>query len=201
MKTPNRINYDKKMQEVISSLDDKKSLLLHACCAPCASYPVEELEDQFDLTLFFYNPNIKSEEEFDKRLNELKRYSSDHKAKVIKKDYNHNEFLNEVKGLEAIPEGGARCLKCFKLRLMETAKKAKEEGFDYFTTTLTLSPLKNSQNINRIGQEVAQETGTQFLPSDFKKRNGYKRSLELSKEYNLYRQNYCGCEFSLRKEE
>lgn len=184
------------MLEIIEKLEGKPKLLLHACCGPCSTYPIEELANIFDITIDFYNPNIENEEEFLKRLEELKSFIKDKNVKLEYLPYNHDEFLEVVKGLENEREGGRRCLECFKLRLEKSAKRAKEEDFDYFTTTLTISPLKNSQVLNQLGQRIGQEYDVQFLPSDFKKRNGYKRSVELSSEYNLYRQDYCGCEFS-----
>lgn len=188
------------MLEEIDALDNKKSLLLHACCAPCASYPLEELEDIFETTVFFYNPNIATDEEFQKRLTELKRLIKNRNIELEENGYDHHSFLKTVKGMENLKEGGLRCHECFRMRLRETARLAKEKGYDYFSTTLTLSPLKNSQVINQLGEQIAKEEGVNFLNCDFKKRGGFLRSTELSKEYNLYRQNYCGCEFSKRKD-
>lgn len=198
-----KINYDKKMQEEIKSLDkDKKpKLLLHACCGPCSTYPIEELKDIFDITIDFYNPNIENEEEFNKRLEELKSFIKDKNIGLEYREYDHNEFLKVAEGLEEEKEGGKRCLKCFKLRLTEAAKRAKDENFDYFTTSLSISPLKNSAVLNTLGEKIGREEDIKYLLSDFKKRNGYKRSVELSKKYNLYRQDYCGCEFSKRDRE
>lgn len=190
------------MLEEVKEFDGKKNLLLQVCCAPCSTYSVEELSHYFNITADFYNPNIATEEEFNKRLEEfknfIKSFPNHSVTDILSDEYNHDEFLDVVKGYENEPERGSRCSICFKLRLMHAAKIAKEKGFDYFTTTLTISPLKNSQIINRIGQEVEKEVGIKFLPTDFKKREGYKRSIELSNEYNLYRQNFCGCEFSKR---
>ncbi len=196
------INYQLVLDEMIKNLDYVPKLLLHVCCAPCSSYVIEYLSDYFEITLFFYNPNMDSEEEFSKRLNELKRFISVFKTKnpvhIVSSDYNHDEFLEIAKGLEACPERGSRCLNCYKLRLEHSFDYAKENNFDYITTTLTLSPLKNSKIINEIGKELEDIYHFPYLYSDFKKRNGYKRSIELSNEYHLYRQNYCGCEFSKR---
>lgn len=203
----NKINYSLKTEQIIE--ENKRehilpSLLLHACCAPCSSACLEYLNKHFNITIYYYNPNISPKAEFDKRLNEEKRLVSEmpleNNVDVIEGYYDYNEFLEIAKGLETVPEGGARCFKCYKLRLEKTAKLAKEKGFDYFCTTLSISPLKNSQKINEIGYEVAKEYGIKWLPSDFKKKEGYKRSIELSKEYDLYRQNFCGCVFSKREE-
>ena len=179
------------------------TLLLHSCCAPCSSYVMEYLCQFFKITVFYYNPNISSSVEYHKRLQEEKRlidaYNKERKGyfiSIIDGEYEPGRFLEQVKGLEHCKEGGERCFKCFELRLWETAKLAKENSFDYFATTLTISPLKNAQKINEIGEKIAQTEGVCWLPSDFKKKNGYKRSIELSKEYDLYRQNYCGCSFS-----
>ena len=179
------------------------TLLLHSCCAPCSSYVMEYLCQFFRITVFYYNPNISSSVEYQKRLQEEKRlidaYNKEGKGyfiSIIDGEYEPGRFLEQVKGLEHCKEGGERCFKCFELRLWETAKLAKEKHFDYFATTLTISPLKNAQKINEIGEKIAQTEGICWLPSDFKKKNGYKRSIELSKEYDLYRQNYCGCSFS-----
>lgn len=178
----------------------KPKLMLHACCACCASYVLEYLNEHFEIYILFYNPNITSESEYDYRYSELKRLVKEmglsKSVKIIDSEYNPHEFLDNVKGLENEPEGGARCAVCFKGRLSETAKKAREFSCDYFATTLTISPLKNSSIINSIGEALSKEYNVDYLPSDFKKKNGYKRSIELSKEYNLYRQNFCGCEFS-----
>lgn len=198
-------NYHKELEKIIQT--NKKSgikpkLLLHSCCAPCSSYCLEFLYEHFDITVLFYNPNITEDAEYYMRENELERLvnsmNENYNAgiKLIKASYNSEEFLNAVKGYEACKEGGDRCRICFALRLNEAAKVASEGGFDFFTTTLTISPLKNAALLNELGEEIASKYGIDFLPSDFKKNNGYKRSIELSKEYNLYRQNYCGCIFS-----
>lgn len=198
-----KINYqvvlDKKLKE-ISSQHNVPILLLHSCCAPCSSYVLEYLSEYFNIIILFYNPNIMPFDEYNLRLNEQKklvsRLKTKNSVKVVEGEYDVNDFLEAVKGLEDEPEGGARCEKCFRLRLNEAAVFSRELGVDYFTTTLTVSPHKNSQLINAIGQGVSEKYGVEFLQSDFKKRNGYKRSIELSKQYNLYRQNYCGCIYS-----
>ncbi len=174
------------------------SLLLHACCAPCASHPLTLLAPVFDLTVFYYNPNITDREEQDKRFEELRRHLEKRYPRVglIRGEVDPAPFLDSAKGLESAPEGGLRCAKCFALRLEETARLAKEEGFDYFATTLTLSPLKNPVLINSIGEKAAEKAGVRYLASDFKKEGGYLHSLEICKEDGLYRQNYCGCAFS-----
>ena len=197
----NKINYDKNLSDFLEKLkasNEKPKLLLHACCAPCSTTAIERLKDYFSITVFFYNPNIDTEEEFTKRQDEQARLLSYYKIDVIKQGHNKQEFLDNVKGLEALKEGGARCEKCFSLRLGKTAKKAKELGFEYFATTLTLSPLKNAGKINEIGKVLEKEFGVKYLATDFKKQGGYLKSIELSKKYGLYRQNYCGCEFSKR---
>lgn len=194
-------NYNKQMKALIAEMQergDHPSLLLHACCAPCASHELSFLPDTFDLTVFYYNPNITDDEEREKRFAELDRLISDMCPSVglIKGEADCDKFLAAAKGLESAPEGGMRCAKCFALRLEETAKKAAEEGFEYFATTLTLSPLKNPMLLNEIGEKMAQKYGVKYLASDFKKDGGYQHSIELSKQYDLYRQNYCGCAFS-----
>ncbi len=199
----NKINYQKKLDEVITKSQRENkvpSLLLHACCAPCSSYCLEYLSQYFNITVYYFNPNISIKEEYDYRLNEEKRLISlmefKNPVKIIDGDYNPKDFFDAVKGLEREPEGGKRCIECFKLRLEASAKIAKEIGADYFTTTLTISPLKNADALNEIGAQFGDKYGVNWLYSDFKKREGYKRSIVLSKEYDLYRQNYCGCIFS-----
>lgn len=199
----NKVNYQKELDKVIDKIQREgitPTLLLHVCCAPCSSYCLEYLSQYFKITVFFYNPNISFKEEYEYRLSEEKRLIGEMKFKnpveIIDSRYEPNEFFNAVKGLENEPEGGRRCLECFRLRLRESCKKAKEIGADYITTTLTISPLKNAQALNEIGSECAKEYGVSWLFSDFKKREGYKRSIVLSQEYDLYRQNYCGCVFS-----
>lgn len=195
------MNYDRQLDNIICELNGKKpSLLLHACCAPCSSYVLEYLNPHFDITLFFSNPNISPEEEYQKRLCELKRLVLEMglSVKIIEDDYSPKDFFDMAKGLETLPEGGERCRKCYQLRLHKTAALAKQGGFDCFCTTLSISPYKNAQWINEIGEELSKEFGVPFLPSDFKKKNGYKRSIELSRKYDLYRQNFCGCVFSMK---
>lgn len=197
----NKINYQKETDSVIESLNGTvPTLLLHSCCAPCSSYTLEYLSRYFSITVFYFNPNISPKAEFDKRFAEQKRLikalPSENKISLICGDYNYDEFLNIARGYESVPEGGERCFRCYRMRLEKTAELAKQKGFDYFCTTLSISPLKNSQKINEIGFDVAEKYGVKWLPSDFKKREGYKRSIELSREYDLYRQNFCGCVFS-----
>ncbi|MEG1027151.1 MAG: epoxyqueuosine reductase QueH [Oscillospiraceae bacterium] len=188
------INYDKQLKEFISTINKKeKSLLLHSCCAPCSSYVLEYLSDIFNITIFYYNPNITPKEEYEKRLSQQKMLAEKFCVPVIEVPYDSNEFFDRIKGCENCPERGERCYICYKLRLEKTASLA--ENFDYFTTTLSISPHKNAQWINEIGISL----GEKYLPADFKKSNGYKRSIELSKEYGLYRQDYCGCVFSKAK--
>ncbi|MCH5209351.1 MAG: epoxyqueuosine reductase QueH [Oscillospiraceae bacterium] len=176
------------------------SLLLHSCCAPCSSYVLEYLSEYFDITVFYYNPNISPQEEFQKRVNEQKRLISEmplgRSVRFIEGNYDSARFFEMAKGLEDVKEGGERCFKCYRLRLEETAKAAREGGFDYFTTTLSISPLKNAQKLNETGKELSNIYDVPYLFSDFKKKEGYKRSCELSEIYGLYRQNYCGCVYS-----
>lgn len=201
-----KVNYQLELDKIIESIVENKKdppkLLLHSCCAPCSSYVLEYLSQYFSITVFFYNPNINTEEEYIYRLKEQKRFINEFNSvnpiNFIDGDYDTKLFLNTVQGLEDEPERGKRCIKCFELRLNKTAQTAKELSFDYFATTLTLSPLKDAVVINNLGNSLSQKYGISYLCSDFKKKNGYKRSIELSKEYNLYRQNYCGCKFSLR---
>ena len=199
------MNYQKKLDELIEKLQKenaKPTLLLHACCAPCSSYCLEYLSKTFDITVLFYNPNIESEDEYNKRVNELIRFIDECRSiegvnlEIL--DYDNSEFYNAVQGMEDAEEGGARCFKCYELRLRKTAEYAKENDFEYITTTLTISPHKNSDKINEIGLKVAEEYRLKYLLSDFKKNDGFKRSIELSNEYDLYRQSFCGCEFSKR---
>ena len=193
---------DNTLKEIIES-GKRPKLLLHVCCAPCSSYVLEYLNKYFDITVFYYNPNISSEEEYNKRLNEEKRFVSEYPfensvKEVVNGEYNNELFEETIKGLENEKEGGVRCFKCYRLRLEESAKYAKDNGFDFFTTTLTISPYKNANKLNEIGDELSKIYGVKYLFSDFKKKNGYKRSIELSHEYNLYRQDYCGCTYSVR---
>ena len=188
--------------KTIKSLSDEGTrprLLLHACCAPCSSYVTELLDPCVSLTLFFYNPNISPENEFTKRYDELVRYIDlrfKNRIEIICPEWNNNDFLSAVEGLYDIPEGGERCMRCFALRLEETAKAAAERGFSYYCTTLSVSPYKNAYALYKIGTEIGKKYGVKYLPSDFKKKDGYKRSIELSKKFGLYRQNFCGCAFS-----
>ncbi|MFW5780019.1 MAG: epoxyqueuosine reductase QueH [Bacillota bacterium] len=193
----NKPNHHKKMLEIINNLSCKKKLLLHSCCAPCSSYCLELLKNVFDITIFFYNPNIYSQAEFQKRLTEQKRLIKEMNLNidVITPEYNMQEFLDTSKGYENLIEGDKRCYNCYFLRLQKTAESAKN-NFDFFTTTLSISPLKNAEWINTIGSKLEMDCGVKFLPSDFKKDGGYQKSVILSKKHNLYRQNFCGCLFS-----
>jgi predicted adenine nucleotide alpha hydrolase (AANH) superfamily ATPase len=198
------MNYDKKMEEIISSFNgETKKLLLHSCCAPCSSHVIETLTPYFDITIIYYNPNIEPYEEYEKRKQEeirfIKEFPHQNKIDIIDCDYDNNIYEEKIKGYEECPEKGARCTICFNLRLEKTATIAKEHNFDYFCTTLTVSPYKNANLINEIGEKLAEKYNVKWLHSDFKKNNGYKHSIELSKEYNLYRQDYCGCIYSKRK--
>ena len=196
----NAKNYDYLMEKEIASLAKKPSLLLHCCCAPCASACLERLFPFFDVTAFYYNPNIEAEE-YLKRKNELSRLISQTGwAKELECERDEESFYAAVRGLEREKEGGKRCEECFKLRLKKTADTAERLGFDYFATTLTVSPLKNAALINEIGETCAAEKAVKWLHSDFKKRNGYKNSLQLSEKYGLYRQNYCGCVYGKNAE-
>ncbi len=198
----NKINFQKELEKIIDKIKDKGNrprLLLHSCCAPCSSYVLEYLCKYFDITVFYYNPNIFPEKEHELRYEELKRLVHDMKLNdvdVIYGGYDTSIFYKISKHLESEQEGGNRCFSCYNMRLMETAKIAKKDGFDYFTTTLTVSPYKNAFKLNEIGKNLSCVYGVPYLFSDFKKRNGYKRSIELSKKYSLYRQNYCGCIYS-----
>ena len=196
----NNVNYDAKMLKEIESLGEKKEkLLLHSCCAPCSSATIERLKEYFDLTVYYYNPNIDGEEEYNKRANEQIRLCKLLGVNCIIEKFSSNDFYDKVKGLEKEIEGGSRCEKCFTLRLEKSAFFAKNNGYKYFATTLTISPLKNAKLINEIGERLGEQVAVKYLPSDFKKHGGYLRSIQLSKEYNLYRQDYCGCEFSKKK--
>ncbi len=237
-------NYQRELESILCRLGGGEvpapKLLLHSCCAPCSSYCMEYLRDYFQITVFYYNPNITDREEYKKRVREeirlieaynrqaqeweraqdgesVRGRSSDREEEADKRlkagkrkpfrieimegDYEPSRFLDMAKGLEDCKEGGERCFRCYELRLRETADMAKKTGADFFTTTLTISPLKNAAKLNEIGERLAEEYGVSWLPSDFKKRGGYQRSIELSKEYDLYRQNYCGCVFSKRAAE
>ncbi len=199
-----KINYGRLLDDKLAELEkngEKPSLLLHACCAPCSSHTLLFLYEHFDITLYFCNPNIAPEKEYDFRLSELKRLVTEMKLNinVIEEPYLPEPFFALAKGLEALPERGERCRKCIEYRLRQTGEKAKKLGFDYFTTTLTISPHKDCQFINECGAKIASELEIGYLLSDFKKHDGYKHSIELSKEYNLYRQNYCGCIYSKKE--
>lgn len=195
-------NFQKELEKKLQELQqqDVKHLLLHSCCAPCSSYVIEYLSRCFQITVFYYNPNISAEEEYRKRVLEQQRFIKEFPAKYpvdfVEGDYEPRVFFDTVKGYEQCKEGGERCFLCYELRLKKTAQLAAEKGYDYFTTTLTISPLKNSVKLNEIGLRLGEEYGVPYLLSDFKKKEGYKRSIELSKEYGLYRQNYCGCAYS-----
>ena len=193
-----KINYDLEFEKIIKENEGvKPTLLLHSCCGPCSSACIERLKPFFDITILYYNPNIEPIEEYTKRKNEQIRFINEiGEVKFLDCDWDNDMFLNMSKGLEKEKEGGIRCHKCYDLRLNKTAELAKEENFEYFGTTLTVSPYKNSQVINEIGDKLSKEHNVKFLFSDFKKKNGYTRSIELSKEYNLYRQDYCGCVYS-----
>ena len=197
-----KINYDLAMENQLQEIkksENKPRLLLHSCCAPCSSAILEFLQEYFEITVYFFNPNITFEEEYMKRLEEQKEYHKKrgYKINVVEGEYNPDiDFFQKVKGLENEREGGKRCHQCYNLRLEETAKKAQELGYDYFTTVLSISPMKNAQWINEIGEELGKKYGIKFLNGDFKKKSRYLRSIEISKEYELYRQDYCGCIFS-----
>ena len=199
-------NYQKELDKVIAGLDGRRpTLLLHSCCAPCSSYVLEYLSRNFQITLFYYNPNIAPEPEYRYRVSELRRLVGemlpDSDVRIVEGNYDPQVFLNAVKGLEEEPEGGKRCKVCYRLRLEEAARIARELGCEYVTTTLSISPMKDAKALNQIGGEVADKYNVKYLYSDFKKRNGYKRSIQLSAEYQLYRQDYCGCGFSRAERE
>lgn len=196
-------NYQKMLEDVIAQNEKEKkvpSLLLHSCCAPCSSYCLEYLSQYFKITVFYYNPNIYPEEEYGKRVEEQKnfieKFPAKHPISFVEGKYEKERFYAMAKGLEDVKEGGERCFRCYEMRLRETAVLAKQMEADYFTTTLSISPLKNAEKLNEIGERLAKEYGIRYLNSDFKKKNGYKRSVELSEEYGMYRQYYCGCVFS-----
>lgn len=227
---PNQVNYQKELDKVLANLGEQRpTLLLHSCCAPCSSYVLEYLRQYFQITVFYYNPNISFEEEYRKRVEEQKRLIASYNEKaetldfapiqIIEGDYEPQLFYDLAKGREDMAEGGERCFDCYRLRLKATARLAEEKGYEFFGTTLTISPLKNAAKLNEIGlclekemaerhsdferntPEVVKEGIPKWLPSDFKKKNGYKRSVELSEEYDLYRQDYCGCVYSKRQRE
>lgn len=196
-----KTNYSLILEKTLADIDKsgtKPRLLIQSCCAPCSSYVLEYISRYFDLTLYFCNPNISPREEYDFRLSELERFVRDAKydVKISSPDYAPEEFYAVTRGLEELPEGGERCRRCYELRLRKTAEEAKNSGYDYFCTTLSISPYKRAEWLNEIGLSLEEEYGVKYLVSDFKKKGGYKRSIELSEEYGLYRQNYCGCVFS-----
>ena len=204
----NKRNYQRELDQLLEHTQKEEKvprLFLHSCCAPCSSYVLEYLSQYFEITVFFYNPNISLEEEYRKRVAEIQRLVAEmsftHPVHIMEGPYDPQIFYEMARGLERVPEGGKRCFKCYRLRMEEAAKLAKEGNYDYFTTTLSISPLKNAEKINEIGEALAEIYGVKHLPSDFKKKNGYKRSIELSHDYGLYRQNYCGCVFSKREQE
>lgn len=200
-----KTNYQVKLEEIIKKEEGKvPKLLLHSCCAPCSSYVLEYLSKYFEITIVYYNPNISPYDEYKKRLDEqvrlINEMESINKISLLECSYDNEVYEKEIKGLELEPERGSRCLKCYHLRLEYTAKLAKAKNFDYFGTTLSVSPYKSSEVLNRIGEELSDDYNISYLYSDFKKKEGYKRSIELSKIYNLYRQDYCGCKYSKRKD-
>lgn len=217
----NRRNYQKELEKILEKTaengtedsagqmaGEKRTLFLHSCCAPCSSYVLEYLRRYFAITVFYYNPNISVQEEYRKRVEEQKRLIAsynreqpEHAIEVVEGDYEPGRFYEIAKGLENCPEGGERCFACYELRLRKTAEEAAKGKFDFFATTLTISPLKNARKLNEIGERLAGEYGVKWLPSDFKKKNGYKRSIELSALYDLYRQDYCGCAYSKAERE
>ena len=201
-----KVNYQKELDKTIDKITREggiPTLFLHSCCAPCSSYVLKYLSDYFKITIFYYNPNISPEDEYRERVREQIRLINEmpvkNKVEFMEGRYEPEVFYEMAKGMEDIPEGGERCFKCYELRLREAAVIAKDRGFDYFTTTLSISPLKNAAKLNEIGLKLEEEYNIKYLLSDFKKKEGYKQSVELSKEYNLYRQNYCGCAFSKRE--
>lgn len=203
-----KVNYQKELEKVLNRLEKEQkvpALLIHSCCAPCSSYVLEYLSRYFRITVFYYNPNIYPESEYTKRIleqqNLIRRMEFKHPVSFLAGKYDKEKFYAMSEGMEDMKEGGARCMKCYELRLREAAEQARAGGFDYFTTTLSISPMKNAQKLNEIGVRLGKEYGVEYLVSDFKKKNGYKRSIELSREYGLYRQDYCGCVFSMRERE
>lgn len=198
-------NYQKKLELIlkqVEKLEDVPKLLLHSCCAPCSTYVIEYLSNHFYITVFYYNPNIDEKEEYTKRAAEQQKLigemTTKYPVKFVEGEYDVERFLKLSEKLVDEAEGGKRCVACYNLRLSETAKYAKEHGYDYFTTTLSISPLKNASRLNEIGEALEKSQGVTYLYSDFKKKNGYKRSVELSQEHELYRQDYCGCSYSKR---
>ena len=205
-----KVNYQLELEKELKRLPDRhRRLFLHSCCAPCPSYCLEYLRQYFDITVFYYNPNITFPEEYRHRVEEQKRLIGEMNARLdscgrisfVEGAYEPARFLEAARGLEDCPEGGERCFACYALRLSEAARTAAEGGYDYFTTTLSISPLKNAEKLNAIGEAAGERYGVRYLPSDFKKKGGYQRSIELSREYGLYRQDYCGCVFSKAERE
>lgn len=204
----NHRNYQRELDAVLAEIKEQGKvprLLLHSCCAPCSSYVLEYLSEYFEITVYYYNPNIYPPSEYLKRVEEQERLINEmkftHPVRLRSGIYEPDEFFRMAKGLENEPEGGERCFKCFKLRLMEAVKVAEAGHYDYFTTTLTISPLKDAEKLNAIGEKLGKEYHVAYLPSDFKKKDGYKRSIQLSEEHGLYRQNYCGCVYSRNNQE
>ena len=202
------MNYNKVMEEKIETIlksGEVPRILLHSCCAPCSTHVIDTLSPCFDITVLYYNPNIEPYEEYEKRKQEEVRFISEYQAKnkldILDVQHENELFREMARGLEDVPEGGARCIKCYYLRMEKTAKLAREHGYDYFATTLTVSPLKNSQKLNDIGRILSEQYGIQYLYSDFKKKEGYKHSIEMARVYDLYRQDYCGCVFSKEQRE
>ncbi len=204
------VNYQLKLDKMLKEIaeqgrEEAPSLLLHSCCAPCSSYVLEYLSQYFNITIYYYNPNISDEEEYRKRVAEQRRLIQElpvkHRVLFLEGHYDTQEFYNAVRGLEHLGERSERCYACYQLRLEQTAVVAKEKAFDFFTTTLSISPYKNAAWLNEIGEKVSEQYQTPYLYADFKKRNGYKRSIELSAEYHLYRQDFCGCVFSKHERE
>ena len=202
-----KINYQKELEKLLAQIESEQrvpTLLIHSCCAPCSSYVLEYLSEYFKITVFYYNPNIYPKSEYTKRIAEQQKLIRDMDFKYpvafLAGPYDKEKFYEMAAGMEDLKEGGARCMKCYELRLSEAAVQAAAGGFDYFTNTLSFSPLNNAQKLNEIGIRVGKEHNVKYLVSDFKKKNGYKRSVELSEQYGLYRQDYCGCEFSMRRD-
>ena len=206
----NKPNYQRVLEEKLTKIEAaiatdgyEPNLLLHSCCAPCSSYVLEYLSQYFKITVFYYNPNIYPAEEYRMRVKEqqefIRRFPAKYPISFEEGEYDTARFYAIAKGLEQVPEGGERCFRCYELRLREAGELARVQGFDYFTTTLSISPLKNAEKLNEIGTRIGEEVGVRYLQSDFKKKNGYKRSTELSKEYGMYRQDYCGCVYSFQE--
>lgn len=194
-------NFQKELDAILSSFTEKPALLLHVCCAPCCTYVAEYLQKYFNITLYYYNPNTHPQSEYEKRLDALRTLAGYHSMPLIAEEYRPEEFFSRVQGMEHLPEGGARCTECFRIRLEQTAKRAKELNFAYFCSTLSISPHKNARLINEIGESLSVQYGVMHIPNDFKKKNGFLRSIQISKELGLYRQDYCGCVFSRREED